>query len=84
MPGIQFGNKKYGDKYALNNVSFSLECNKSYSLIGPNGAGKSTILKIISGLISPDAGNVSIKGNKPGSDEAKNYRISCRGGVTVY
>ena len=63
--------KKYRDKYALNNVSFSLECNKSYSLIGPNGAGKSTILKIIAGLISPDAGNVSIKGNKPGSDEAK-------------
>ncbi|MEM0133068.1 ABC transporter ATP-binding protein [Acidiplasma sp.] len=73
MNCIEFNSvtKKYRDKYALNNVSFSLECNKSYSLIGPNGAGKSTILKIIAGLISPDAGNVSIKGNKPGSDEAK-------------
>ena len=63
--------KKYGNKFALNNISFSLECNAAYSLIGPNGAGKSTILKIISGLINADSGNVSIKGNKPGSDEAK-------------
>ena len=63
--------KKYGNKYALNNVSFSLECNRAYSLMGPNGAGKSTILKIISGLVTADSGDISINGNKPGSDEAK-------------
>lgn len=62
--------KKYNNKTVLNNISFSLECNKSYSLIGVNGAGKSTILKSIAGLIDYN-GNISIKGNKPGSDEAK-------------
>jgi len=62
--------KKYNKKIVLNNISFSLECNKSYSLIGQNGAGKSTILKSIAGLIDY-TGDIFIKGTKPGSDESK-------------
>ncbi len=62
--------KNYDKRRVLNNISFSLECNKSYSLIGQNGAGKSTILKILAGLIDY-TGDVTIKKNKPGSDESK-------------
>lgn len=62
--------KQYNKKTVLNDISFSLECNKSYSLIGQNGAGKSTILKSIAGLIDY-TGDISVKGTPPGSDESK-------------
>jgi ABC-2 type transport system ATP-binding protein len=62
--------KQYNKKTVLNDISFSLECNKSYSLIGQNGAGKSTILKSIAGLIDY-TGDISVKGTPPGSDKSK-------------
>jgi len=52
--------KKFGNFYALNNVSFSVEKGKIYSLLGPNGAGKSTIMKILSTLMYPTSGKVKI------------------------
>jgi ABC-2 type transport system ATP-binding protein len=53
--------KSYGDVDALKGVSFSLS--KGLSLIlGPNGSGKTTLLKILSGLIPPDKGNISLFG----------------------
>ena len=57
--------KRYGDVYALNNVSFSLDSGKIVGLLGPNGSGKTTIIKIINGLLTPDAGIVAIDGMRP-------------------
>lgn len=48
---------------ALNDVSFSVKKGEVLGLIGHNGAGKSTILKVISGIVKPTAGAVSIRGN---------------------
>ncbi|NJM18028.1 MAG: ATP-binding cassette domain-containing protein [Richelia sp. RM2_1_2] len=51
-----------GEFWALNNVSIDLKRGESLGLIGVNGSGKTTLLRIISGLIKPDTGSVSIDG----------------------
>ena len=54
--------KKYGDFYALDDVSVSLPTGQLTALLGPSGGGKSTLLRIIAGLDTADAGTVSIEG----------------------
>ncbi|BFH72914.1 ABC transporter ATP-binding protein [Sulfurisphaera javensis] len=63
--------KRFGNVHALDGISFSIPCGAKYALIGPNGAGKSTTLKILSGLLTPDLGEVKIKGMRPNSKEVK-------------
>ena len=50
---------------ALQGVSFSLERGELLGFIGPNGAGKSTTIKILSGILRPDAGRVLVDGLTP-------------------
>lgn len=50
--------KKYGDQLALDNVSFQLKAGKVYGFLGPNGAGKTTAMRVITGYIKPDSGEV--------------------------
>ncbi|MBD8007054.1 ABC transporter ATP-binding protein [Bacillus norwichensis] len=52
--------KKYGSAKALNNVTLDFEPGKIYGLLGPNGSGKSTTLKLITGLVYPNSGTVSV------------------------
>ena len=54
--------QKYKEHYALHNVSFDVKKGECVGIIGTNGAGKSTILKIITGVLNPTAGNVEING----------------------
>ncbi|MES3027239.1 MAG: ABC transporter ATP-binding protein [Pseudomonadota bacterium] len=56
---------------ALKDVSFSLERGELLGFIGPNGAGKSTTIKILSGILRPDAGRVEIEGLVPYADRIK-------------
>lgn len=56
---------KYEKKQAVNNVSFSIEQGEMVGFIGPNGAGKSTTLKMLSGILYPDAGSVRVNGYVP-------------------
>lgn len=55
--------KTFGDTPTLNGVSFYLQENEKVGVIGINGTGKSTLLKIISGMMTPDKGNVIYKNN---------------------
>ncbi len=48
---------------ALNNVSFTVKKGEVVGLIGHNGAGKSTMLKVISGIMTPTEGSVTVRGN---------------------
>ena len=59
---ITFENVSFGytDKKIINNLSFSLEENKSYALVGSSGSGKSTIAKLISGFYKIDSGVIKI------------------------
>ena len=54
--------KFYGKQAALNNVSFEVNVGEIVGFIGPNGAGKSTMMKIITGIIPPESGQVLING----------------------
>jgi ABC-2 type transport system ATP-binding protein len=49
--------------WALRNVSLDINKGESLGIIGYNGAGKSTLLKVISGVIKPVEGDISVKGN---------------------
>ena len=52
--------KKYGDHYAVDDISFTAEPGKVYGFLGPNGAGKSTTMNIITGYIGASSGTVKI------------------------
>lgn len=50
--------KKFGDKTVINDVSFKVNDRETLAIIGFSGSGKSTILKLISGLLEPDSGEI--------------------------
>ncbi|BAI81000.1 ABC transporter, ATP-binding protein [Deferribacter desulfuricans SSM1] len=56
--------KRYGNFEALKGISFSVEKGEIVGFLGPNGAGKTTTMQIITGFISPSAGEVVIDGKK--------------------
>ncbi len=57
--------RKYYDVKAVDNVSFEIEAGELVGFIGPNGAGKTTTLKVLSGLLYPTSGDVSVLGYTP-------------------
>lgn len=58
-------NRKYIEKSALNNLDLHIDEGEIIGLIGSNGAGKTTLTKILSGIIHPTSGSVSIMGFNP-------------------
>ena len=54
---------KYKKFRAIDNVSFEVEKGMNVGLIGHNGAGKSTLLKLISGILKPTTGDITVSGN---------------------
>lgn len=66
----------YETYHAVSNVSFQVEQAEMVAFIGPNGAGKSTTIKMLSGLLFPSAGTVTVLGLNPWKDRKKlNYSI---------
>ncbi|MFV0289487.1 MAG: ATP-binding cassette domain-containing protein [Mangrovibacterium sp.] len=64
--------KTYGEQLAVDNISFSLGVGELVGFLGPNGAGKSTTMKIMTGFLSPDSGEVRIGDQLMTPD---NYRL---------
>ena len=56
--------KRYGEKVAVNDLTFGVEPGKVTGFLGPNGAGKTTTMRLILGLDYPDAGRVTIDGKQ--------------------
>jgi ABC-2 type transport system ATP-binding protein len=54
--------KRYGDTLAVDRVSLSVPRGELFAFVGPNGAGKTTTIKMITGLLRPDAGQVRVCG----------------------
>ena len=52
--------KRYGDRTAVDGVSFSVEEGEIFAILGPNGAGKTTTVESISGLRTPDSGSIRV------------------------
>ncbi|EHR50969.1 ABC-type multidrug transport system, ATPase component [Saccharomonospora marina XMU15] len=56
--------KRFGDRVAVDSVSFHVAPGETYGLLGPNGAGKTTAIRMVCGLARPDAGEVVIAGER--------------------
>lgn len=54
--------KRYGNFYAVNNISFNVEKGEIFGFLGANGAGKSTTIKILCGITPPTSGKASVAG----------------------
>jgi len=63
--------REYSDVNAVNNISFEIKQGEVIGFIGQNGAGKTTTLKMLSGLIHPTSGEVSILGYNPWNRQAE-------------
>ncbi len=62
--------KRFGNKIAVNRVSFDVKLGEVYGILGPNGAGKSTLISMIAGIMEPDEGRIEILG-----ENIKNTKI---------
>jgi ABC-2 type transport system ATP-binding protein len=56
--------RRFGDNVAVDGVGFRIAPGETYGLLGPNGAGKSTCIRMICGLLRPDAGRVEVCGDE--------------------
>lgn len=63
--------KRYGQRVAVEDVSFTVGDGEIFGVIGPNGAGKTTTVECISGLRTPDSGTISVLGLDPIKDRAE-------------
>jgi ABC transporter len=62
--------RRYGDLVALDDLSFTVAEGQLFGFVGPNGAGKTTAMRIILGVLEPDAGQVRWRG-QPMTDEMR-------------
>lgn len=56
--------RRFGGLVAVNNVSFTVNKHEIFGLIGPNGAGKTTLFNLVSGLITPNSGQLLYQGGE--------------------
>lgn len=68
--------KNFGEKAALNSVSFTINDKSIFGLVGSNGAGKSTLLRILSGVYKADEGQALIDGGSPYENNAVKEKIA--------
>jgi ABC-2 type transport system ATP-binding protein len=64
--------KTLGKIKRIDDFSFSVKSGEIFALLGPNGSGKSTLIKLITGMLKADAGEVKVMGLDPVKD--KNYK----------
>jgi len=77
MSGIE---KTFGDTVALRGATFEVMPGEIHALVGENGAGKSTLMRVLGGLIKPDAGRVEVNGRDV-TDWSTNDAISAAIGI---
>ena len=60
MLSVKNSSKRYGERWALKDVSFELKAGQFCALLGPNGAGKSTLFQLLTGMFVPDQGDITV------------------------
>ena len=68
---------RYGELYALKDVSFEIRRGESLAILGANGSGKSTLLKMLNGLMFPTSGYVEYQGVRLGEDTLRGEFLRC-------
>ena len=63
--------RNYRTKTAVNNISFSVKKGEMMAYIGENGAGKSTTIKMLTGILTPTSGDVTVNGYHPQKDRER-------------
>ena len=63
--------KAYGEKIAVDRISFEVNRNEIVGLLGPNGAGKTTTISMVLGVLQPDSGSIHIEGADLAAHRAK-------------
>jgi len=79
MPNLALdisGLKKSFDRPVVQDLDLKIRAGEFYALLGPNGAGKTTILRMVAGLLQPDAGSISILGVDARKDPVAAKRIT--------
>jgi ABC-2 type transport system ATP-binding protein len=71
MLDVQGVSKTFGSLRAANDVRFQVKEGEIYGLLGPNGAGKTTTISMVSGLLRPDSGKISVGGADVWTDSRK-------------
>ena len=66
--------RRFGERVAVDDVSFDLAPGEIFALLGPNGAGKTTTLRMLAGLIRPTSGSISVNGEALTSGNAARLR----------
>jgi len=66
--------RRYREVRALDGVSFGIEAGELVGYIGPNGAGKSTTVKVLSGILVPDGGELTVMGRVPWRERVEHVR----------
>ncbi|MDR0837304.1 MAG: ABC transporter ATP-binding protein [Propionibacteriaceae bacterium] len=72
QPALQIAHlhKSFGAKHAVNDLTMNVPSGCMFGFVGPNGAGKTTTLSMVTGLLRPDYGTVSVLGHDVWSDPA--------------
>ena len=76
VKGLFFSEEK--EYQAVDNISFEVKKGEIIAFVGPNGAGKSTTIKMLTGILHPTSGEISVAGFNPSKDRKKlAYKIGC-------
>jgi len=67
--------KTFGDRTAVDDVTFDVSKGEIYGLLGPNGAGKTTTIKLVCGLLHPDGGSAVLDGRLDAQDLAAKHAV---------
>lgn len=66
--------RSFGDTIAVNGIDLEVRAGSFYGIVGPNGAGKTTTLSMVTGLLRPDSGSITVNGNDVWKDPDKAKR----------
>lgn len=66
--------RSYTDIRAVQDISFTIAAGEAVGYLGPNGAGKSTMIKMMTGILTPSAGTLSVLGREPHAQRMVNAR----------
>lgn len=66
--------KKFGDFTAVDDVSFTVEAGSLFAFLGPNGAGKTTTIRMLTTLLHPTSGSITVNGHDPQHDQEATRR----------